>query len=123
MNLGFLYMSGRHSWAAEKQFDLAIDKKPDDIAYAGRAAARYNQHKYDDAFADAKKSFELKPNELALTVLGDLAMEVRHDPKSAKLYWMGAYHLGDRDDGLRTRLKSVGVDDPAKEPQDPPAKK
>ena len=65
----------------------------------------------------------MQPNELALTVLGDLALNDLHDAKAAKEYWMGAYHLGDHDDGLMARLKSVGVDDPAKEPQDPPAKR
>ncbi|HEY3812571.1 MAG TPA: tetratricopeptide repeat protein [Caulobacteraceae bacterium] len=123
LNLGFLYLGERHSWAAEKQFDMAIAKKPDDMNYAGRAQARLNQGKYDDAFADAKKSFELKPNQLSLSVLGDLAWFVRHDAKSAKLYWMGAWSLGEHDDSLRERLKLVGVDDPAKEPADPPAKR
>ena len=32
---------------------------------------------------------------------------------------MGAYHLGDRDDGLVARLAQVGVADPAKEPVAP----
>ena len=85
------------------------------MVFAGRASARYNLDRKEEAFADAKKSFEMHPNELALTVLGDLAHD-RKDDKSAKLYWMGAYHLGDRDDGLIQRLKSVGVDHPDNEP-------
>jgi hypothetical protein len=69
------------------------------------------------AFEDCKKSFDIKPNQFALTVLGDIALKHFHDPKSAKMYWMGAYHLADRDDGLKERLKSVGVADPEREPK------
>lgn len=36
--------------------------------------------------------------------------------KSARLYYMGCYHLGSRDDRLLARLKELGVKDPAKEP-------
>jgi len=68
---------------------------------------------------DAKESFELHPNELALWVLGDLAID-KNDKEGAKRFWMGAYHLGSRDDRLLQRLKSVGVQDPATEPNDEP---
>ena len=68
------------------------------------------------AFLDAKKSFEIKPNQGALTVLGDLFKD-RNDEAAAKLYWMGAYQLGSRDDGLLARLKSVGVEHPESEPR------
>jgi tetratricopeptide (TPR) repeat protein len=119
-NLGFDYLSSRHSWGAEREFDRSIALKASWAAYAGRASARFNLQDFDGAFADAKKSFEIQPNEGALMVLGDLALERLHDPASAKLYWMGAYRLGSRDDGLIARLKSVGVTDPEKEPRSPP---
>ena len=114
-NLGFSYVNAHHSWAAVREFDKALALKESWTALAGRASARYNRGNPDGAFADAKRSFELKPNEVALTVLGDL-MHDKKDDKAARLYWMGAYHLGDRDDGLIERLKSIGVTDPAHEP-------
>jgi tetratricopeptide (TPR) repeat protein len=114
-NLGASYVSAHHSWAAEREFDRSLAIKENWPALAGRAAARYNLGNPDGAFADAKRSFEIKPNELALTVLGDLLHD-KKDDKAAKLYWMGAWQLGDRDDGLLARLKSIGVTDPAHDP-------
>lgn len=114
-NLGFSYVQGRHSWAADREFTKSLQIRESWTALAGRAQARYNLDRKDEAFADARRSTELHPNDVALTVLGDLAHD-RNDDKSAKLYWMGAYHLGDRDDGLIGRLKSIGVDHPENEP-------
>ena len=48
-------------------------------------------------------------------MLGDLGRD-RGDDASAKLYWMGAYHMGDRDDRLIERLRSIGVTHPENEP-------
>jgi tetratricopeptide (TPR) repeat protein len=115
-NLGSAYVMARHSWAGRREFDIAIRLKDNWPARAGRAAARYNLKDYAGAFEDAKKSFEMRPNELALTVLGDLAHD-RGDDKSAKLYWMGAWHLGDHADAMLDRLKGIGVADPEKEPK------
>jgi len=89
------------------------------LALAGRASAHYNLGEKNLAFRDAKESFEMHPSVLALWMLGDLAKD-KHDDASAKLYWMGAYHLGSRDDGLLERLKSAGVPDPAMEPNGAP---
>ncbi|MBV9931766.1 MAG: hypothetical protein JO013_12590 [Alphaproteobacteria bacterium] len=114
-NLGGSYVRVRHSWAGRRELDVAIRLKDGWMARAERAVARYNLRDFEGSFEDAKKSFEERPNEVALTVLGDLAHD-RHDEKSAKLYWMGAWHLGDRDDGLRERLKALGVADPDQEP-------
>lgn len=114
-NLGFAYVKASHSWAGEREFDRALAIKESWAALGGRAWARFNLRKIDGAFADAKKSFELHPNEIALTVLGDLAQD-RKDAKGAKLYWMGAWRLGDHRDDLLERLKSIGVTDPAHEP-------
>jgi hypothetical protein len=85
-------------------------------ALAQRAAAKHNLQDSEGAFADARRSFEIEPNEVALLVLGDLSKE-RGDVASAKLYWMGAWRLGSRDDGIVERLKSVGVDHPDREPR------
>jgi tetratricopeptide (TPR) repeat protein len=115
-NLGFAYIQERHSWGARKEFDRSIEIRPTFLALAGRAQANYNLHENKLAFLDAKKSFEMQPNEAACFVLGDLAKD-RNDDASAKLYWMGAYHLGSRDDRLFERLRSVGVKDPAAEPR------
>jgi tetratricopeptide (TPR) repeat protein len=114
-NLGFAYLSVSHSWAAAREFDRALAIRESWSGLAGRAAAKYNLHDPDGAFADARRSFEIQPNELALTVLGDLSHD-RGDTTRARSYWMSAYHLGDRDDGLIQRLRSIGVDHPENEP-------
>ncbi|MFA6117023.1 MAG: hypothetical protein WC729_23695 [Sphingomonas sp.] len=115
-NLGFAYVRGAHSWAGEREFDKSLAIKETWMALGGRAWARFNQRKLNESFADAKKSFEIKPNELALTVLGDLSFE-RNDTKSAKLYWMAAYRMGRHGDDMLERLKKIGITDPASEPK------
>lgn len=115
-NLGGSYIQVHHSWAGKRELDIAIRLKDSWAARAQRAAARYNLRDFDGAFADAKRSLEMRPNEVALTVLGDLAHD-RGEDKLAKLDWMAAWGLGDRDDGLRERLKGIGVADPDKEPK------
>lgn len=114
-NLGFSYVRAAHSWASEREFDRALAIKQSWAALGGRAWARYNQHKTDEAFADAKRSFEIQPNEIALTVLGDLFYD-RNDAKSAKLYWMAAYRMGLHGDDMLDRLKKIGITNPASEP-------
>jgi tetratricopeptide (TPR) repeat protein len=118
-NLGFAYLQERHSWGARQEFDRSINIRKTYMALAGRASAHYNLDEKNLAFRDAKESFEMRPNELALWLLGDLAKD-KHDDASAKLYWMGAYHLGSRDDRLLERLRGVGVPDPAIEPNGEP---
>jgi len=114
-NLGFSYVKASHSWAAEREFDRSLAIKESWAALGGRAWARFNLGKIDGALADAKKSFGIHPNEIALTVLGDVAHDQK-DEKRAKAFWMGAWHLGDHGDDLLERLKSIGVTDPAHEP-------
>lgn len=114
-NLGFAYIQEAHSWAAVQEFDRSIAIRRTYTALAGRAEAQYNLGDKKLAFRAAKESFEIQPNELALWVLGDLAKD-RGDDASAKLYWMGVYHLGSRDERLMESLRSVGVTDPAAEP-------
>jgi len=115
VNLGFAYLSAHHSWAASREFDRALAIRESWTGLAGRASAKYNLHDPAGAFADARRSFEIEPNQLALIVLGDLAHD-RGDAEHAKSYWMAAYHLGSRDDGLIERLRSVGIDHPENEP-------
>lgn len=114
-NLGFAYLEVHHSWAASREFDRALAIRESWAALAGRAGAKYNLHDAQGAFADARRSFEIEPNQGALTVLGDLSHD-RGDAALARSYWMGAYHLGDRDDGLIERLRSIGVEHPENEP-------
>lgn len=85
------------------------------MALAGRASAQYNLGEKNLSFRDAKESFEMEPNVLALWMLGDLAKD-KHDDAMAKSFWIGVYHLGSRDDRLLERLRGVGVSDPANEP-------
>jgi tetratricopeptide (TPR) repeat protein len=115
MNLGFAYLQAHHSWAASREFDRALAIREHWLALAGRASAKYNLHNPEGALADARRSFEIEPNEAAATVLGDLAHE-RGDDAGARLFWMAAYHMGDRDDGLIASLRSVGVAHPENEP-------
>ncbi len=115
-NLGFALLSVRHSWAAERAFNRALAIKESWAALGGRAMAKYNQQDTQGAFDDAKRSFEIEPNEIALTALGDIAHD-QGDDKSARLYWMSAYHRGATDDTMLNRLKSIGINDPEKEPR------
>lgn len=119
-NLAFAYMRDRHSTGAIWEFDRSIAIKPTFTAYAGRASAKYNLHDLDGAFADAKKSFEIEPNMLALWVLGDVVYEKSKSYDEAKSFWIGAYRLGSRDDRLIQRLKDAGV--PIPPPEDAPKK-
>ena len=115
-NLGGSYVTVRHSWAGRRALDRSLAIKESWPALAQRAAARYNLNDPQGALADAKRSFELRPNEVALIVLGDLRRDAG-DTASAKWLWMAAYHMGGRDDGLIARLKSIGVADPEREPK------
>lgn len=110
-NLGFSLLPHHHSRAALREFDRSLAIKTSFFALAGRASARHNLGDSAGAFADAKASFDLQPNELALLVLGDLAFE-RNDVAAARQHWLGAYHLGSRDDRTFERLRSVGIEHP-----------
>jgi len=118
-NLGFAYLQERHSWAARQEFDRSINIRKTYMALAGRSSAHYNLHETNQSFHDARESFEMNPNVLALWMLGDLSKD-KHDDAIAKSFWMGAYHLGSRDDRLLERLRGVGVPDPEKEPSKEP---
>jgi tetratricopeptide (TPR) repeat protein len=107
-NYGSRLVAVGQSHQALRYLDDSIQAKPGFYNYAERAAAKYALGDFNASFADAKKSFEIKPNEVALTVLGDLLYD-KHDIAAAKLYWTGAYKLGDRDDGLKARLAKIGV--------------
>lgn len=113
VNLGYAYLQTRHSWAARREFERAISRNRSFLALAGRAQARANLDDPDGAFADAKESFELQPNEAALGVLGDLVYD-KGDKEGARKFYLGAYKLGARDDRLIARLKELGVADPAR---------
>lgn len=88
---------------------------------AARAIAKFQLGDLKGAFEDGKKSFELKPNDIALTVLGDTVHAKTKSYDQAKTYWIAAYHMGDRDDGLIERLKKAGV--PIPPPDDAAATK
>jgi tetratricopeptide (TPR) repeat protein len=108
-NLGFAYMRARHSQAAVTEFDKSIELKPDFYNYAGRAAAKFNIKDVDGAFPDAKKSFEIKPNALALIVLGDCVYARTTSYQEAKGYWIAAWRMGDHGDAIVKRLNDAGV--------------
>ena len=121
INLGYALIASRHSWAARNEFETALasatlDKKTKALALSGRAQARSNLGDSAGAFADAKASYETEPLEPNLLLLGDLAF-AKGDKDVAKKFWMGAYRMGARGDDLLNQLKSVGVDDPEKEPR------
>jgi tetratricopeptide (TPR) repeat protein len=103
----------------------ALSAKESALALAARSAAKYCLGDLNGAFADGKRSFEIEPNEVALTVLGDTIYAKTKSYDEAKMYWIGAYHMGDRDDGLIARLKDAGVaipppDEAAPTPKDAP---
>ena len=110
-NLAFSLLTNHHSRAAVREFDRSLAIKQSALALAGRAHAKHNLGDPEGSFADARASNEIEPNEVSLLVLGDLAYE-RKDLAAARQFWMGAYHLGSRDDRTFERLRSVGVDNP-----------
>jgi tetratricopeptide (TPR) repeat protein len=110
-NLGFSYLTNRHSWAASREFDrsLAIDRHW--LALAGRAAARANLGDLEGADKDAHESRALHPNFAASGVLADLAFD-RGERDAARDLYLETYRLGSRDDHVRERLGELGVEDP-----------
>jgi tetratricopeptide (TPR) repeat protein len=108
-NLGYAFMRNRHSVAAATAFDRSIAIAPAFYNYAGRAAARFNLGDLDGAESDARQSNALQANEIALTILGDVAHARTKTFDKARDFWIAAYKLGDRDDGLMSRLKDAGV--------------
>ena len=114
-NLGYTYGNSGSYAAAARAFDRSLAIRESWTALAGRASVRYSLGDMPGAFADAKRSFELRPNEIALIVLGDLARD-EGDNAKAKAMWLGAWRLGSHGDDVTSRLKSVGVTDPDKEP-------
>jgi tetratricopeptide (TPR) repeat protein len=121
INYGFALLTVRHSWAAHNEFETALgatnlDKHGKAMALTGRGQARFNLGDRAGAKADAKASFEAEPMEPNLWLIGDLEF-ADGDKDAARKTWMVLYRHGSRDDRLLERLKSVGVDDPAKEPK------
>ena len=113
-NLGFAYLQVHHSWAAAREFDRGLAIRENPLGLAGRASAKYNLRDPAGALADARRSLELQPNELAFTVVGDLSRDAGHTA-AARDFWLQAYRLGDRDEGLLERLRSIHVDHPETE--------
>jgi tetratricopeptide (TPR) repeat protein len=114
-NLGFAYGNLGNFAAAARAFDRSLAMRETWTALAGRASVRYELRDKAGALADARRSFELHANELALIVLGDLARD-EGDSAKARMMWLGAWRLGSHGDDVTGRLKSVGVTDPDKEP-------
>ena len=117
VNTGFALLQLQHSWAARNDFDRALELGlPQDlmtaVALAGRAQANFNLEERDAALDDARRSFELEPNQAATWLLGDIASADGND-ELAREMWLATYRLGSRDDRLLGNLRSVGVDDPA----------
>lgn len=119
MNLGFACLQLRedHARTALQEFNrsLALHPQTSFPSLGGRAHAYYKLRELDLAFRDAKASAEIKPNILALWLMGDISRD-KGDMAAAKRYWMDVYRLGARDDRLMESLRSVGVKDPAAEP-------
>lgn len=115
-NLGFDHLASRHSWAAERAFTRSIEAKPTPIALAGRAWARLNLQKNDEAEADSIRAVALERNEATLRARGDVARALG-DMKTARLYWLAAYQSGWRGEDMEQTFALVGITDPAKEPK------
>ena len=121
LNYGYALVNIRHSWAARNEFDIALSSpalraKSKAIALTGRGQASLNLGDPPAAKADAKASHELGPSAANSWLIGDIAF-ADGDKDLAKKYWLAAYRMGARDDRLYANLRSVGIDDPAKEPK------
>lgn len=112
INLGYAYLTTRHSWAAKREFDRAIALERSWLALAGRASARLNLDDAQGAEADALESMKIELNQAAAWVLGDLAFDAGQKDRAREMY-LATYRLGSRDDRLLARLKELGVPDPA----------
>ena len=119
LNLGSKLVAVNHNREAIQYLDMVLKSSQNPWAYAERSAAKFDLGDINGAFFDAKKSVEINPNELALTILGDCLHAKTKSYDEAKSYWIAAYRLGDRDDGLIARLKDAGVPIP---PPDNPKK-
>ncbi len=108
INLGYSYLHSNHSWAANREFERALELEHNPYALAGRAAARKNLGDKDGALADAVASNELEPNEAATGVLADLAYE-RGDKDQARELYQLLYERGSRSDEITERLRELGV--------------
>ena len=112
-NLGYSYLSTRHSWAARNAFDRALALQPKHfLALAGRASAFYAMDDYANARRDAVASAKIELNPVAMRVAGNIAHDVDKDMGSARRFWLTAWKLGDHSDGLLDQLKDIGVADP-----------
>lgn len=121
INLGNYLVDVRHSWAARNEFEIALanpklSRRDRMMALAGRGRARANLGDIAGAMSDAKASYEIEPGMANIWLAGDLAY---HDgnKEAAKRFWLMIYRMGIRDDSLIKSLKSVGVEDPEKEPR------
>lgn len=121
LNLGYALVNVRHSWAARNEFNIALSSpvlrtRAKAIALTGRGQANLNLGDLTAAKADAKASHDLGPSSVNTWLMGDISF-AGGDKIGAKRFWLAAYRMGVRDDRLLANLKSVGVDDPEKEPK------
>ncbi|WP_294120548.1 hypothetical protein [Sphingomonas sp.] len=121
INYGNALVGVRHSWAARNEYELALaapnlSKRDRAYVLAGRGRARANLGDIAGGKSDATASFEIEPSEANIWLAGDLAFE-DGERDTARKMWMQVYRMGVRDDSLFKSLKSVGVDDPEKEPK------
>jgi tetratricopeptide (TPR) repeat protein len=114
--LGMSFYDRDSYQAARRMFDrsLAIEKTA--RALAARGAARLELGDKDGAQADARAAATMAANPMSNLVLARLAFDAGNRD-AAKRYWMENWHRGWSDDYLRQQLKSVGVEDPDKEPK------
>lgn len=120
-NYGFALVGARRSWAGRNALNIAlanpkISDRTKAIALTGRGQANFNLGDLYAAKADVKESITLKPSAVNVWLAGNIA-EAEGDKALAKKFWMSAYRMGARDDRLIKNLKSVGVDDPGREPK------
>jgi tetratricopeptide (TPR) repeat protein len=121
LNYGYALVNIRRSWAARNEFNIALSSpvlrtRSKAIALTGRGQANLNLGDLTAAKADAKASHELGPSPVNSWLIGDISF-ADGDKVAARTFWMAAYRMGARDDRLYANLKSVGVDDPEKEPK------
>lgn len=121
INYGYALVGINHSWAGRNALDDALSMnglKPTSkaLGLAGRAQANFNMGDLALEKLDAKASFEIEPSLANAQIIGDI-FAAEGNKEAAKQAWMAAYHMGSRDDSLISSLKSVGVNDPEKEPK------
>jgi tetratricopeptide (TPR) repeat protein len=113
-NLGSTLVARGFAREGLRELDAAIAQKLDHLwaAYGMRAQAKIALDDFEGARSDAQKSLDLRRNEVALVVMGDILYREPARRAEGIEMWLEAYKMGRRGDDMRARLNAAGVTPP-----------